>query len=482
MSPSEVRLALRLYSESGWNAAEVVRRLQESGVGASARTIERALKRALREGVPRETAPRRPPPDGQVVLDWAGRSELPAYPSTAHAPRFVRVAGTGKFLVSDRHHLLAADNLVALRALRAQEVRAQLVYLDPPYGVGSDITYRDADGTAGWLSDVAPRLALVREVLADDGVLAMSISDRHLPHARLLLDEALGARRHLGTIVVETTTGSRSRSSSLGSNHEYLLLYGDKRALRGDVSRIEAVPRYFRHRDDRGVFGEYELRAVGSLRDGAKRPSMRYPLFVDPADGTVSADQTRTHRIVVHPDAGEREGRWTWSRSKVARDPALLRARQTRDGVWRVFRRVYAEASDAAHVESIWSAPEYLHRRGVEDLAAVVPGRLFAHPKPLALMRRLLAITPPRQAPHVVLDLYAGSGTLAEAVLAANDEDGGSRMYVGVQTPEPTPERSAAREAGYETIDQITRARIEAAARARRPGWRAKLSVWRVGR
>jgi adenine-specific DNA-methyltransferase len=60
----------------------------------------------------------------------------------------------------------------------------------------------------------------------------------------------------------------------------------------------------------------------------------------------------------------------------------------------------------------------------------------------------------------IILDYFAGSGTTAQAVLELNEEDGGNRQFVLVQMPEPTPEDSEARKAGYETIAEITKERV----------------------
>ena len=63
----------------------------------------------------------------------------------------------------------------------------------------------------------------------------------------------------------------------------------------------------------------------------------------------------------------------------------------------------------------------------------------------------------------VVLDFFAGSSTTAHAVMQLNAEDGGNRRFIMVQLPEPTPEDSEARKAGFATIADISRKRIELA-------------------
>lgn len=64
----------------------------------------------------------------------------------------------------------------------------------------------------------------------------------------------------------------------------------------------------------------------------------------------------------------------------------------------------------------------------------------------------------------IVLDFFSGSSTTADAVMQLNAEDGGSRKYIMVQLPEKIEENKPAYKAGYKTIDEIGRARIEKAA------------------
>ena len=63
----------------------------------------------------------------------------------------------------------------------------------------------------------------------------------------------------------------------------------------------------------------------------------------------------------------------------------------------------------------------------------------------------------------LVLDFFAGSGTTAHAVLSLNAGDGGERRFIMVQLPEPTPDGSVARKAGFETISDISQERIRQA-------------------
>lgn len=101
---------------------------------------------------------------------------------------------------------------------------------------------------------------------------------------------------------------------------------------------------------------------------------------------------------------------------------------------------------------------------GTRDMAALFGKKVFDNPKPVQLMTRILEHA--TASDSLVLDFFAGSGTMAEAVLRLNSEAGGSRQFIQVQLPEETPPDSTARLEGYERISDITRERIAMAIQA----------------
>lgn len=95
---------------------------------------------------------------------------------------------------------------------------------------------------------------------------------------------------------------------------------------------------------------------------------------------------------------------------------------------------------------------------GTRDLLDLFSKKVFDNPKPVQLIKRALEHASERDS--IILDFFAGSGTTAQAVLELNEEDGGHRQFILVQMPEPTPEDSEARKAGYKTIAEITKERV----------------------
>lgn len=86
---------------------------------------------------------------------------------------------------------------------------------------------------------------------------------------------------------------------------------------------------------------------------------------------------------------------------------------------------------------------------------------IFSNPKPIELVK--FCANRSANDGSIILDFFSGSGTTGHAVMDLNAEDGGKRQYICVQLDEKTDEKSEARKAGYDTIDQITAERLRRA-------------------
>jgi adenine-specific DNA-methyltransferase len=97
---------------------------------------------------------------------------------------------------------------------------------------------------------------------------------------------------------------------------------------------------------------------------------------------------------------------------------------------------------------------------GTKELMRLFDGKkLFDTPKPVRLINEVLKLSVDNNS--IILDFFAGSGTTAHAVMELNAEDGGNRQCISVQMPEKLDEASEAYKAGYRTIADITRARVD---------------------
>tara|TARA_Y100000780_G_scaffold129194_1_gene116274 strand:- start:302 stop:1219 length:918 start_codon:yes stop_codon:yes gene_type:complete len=124
-------------------------------------------------------------------------------------------------------------------------------------------------------------------------------------------------------------------------------------------------------------------------------------------------------------------------------------------------KRYLSEVQQGVIPTTYWSYEEVGHTDGArKELKRIFrESAPFDNPKPTGLIKRILQIACSKD--DIILDFFAGSGTTVQSVVELNLEDEGGRQCIAVQLPEVLDEKSDAYKAGYRTIADITRARIE---------------------
>ena len=433
-------------------------------------------------------APRTDAVPDRYRFEWAGKQNalqlFAQKPAGTLAPDLKRsVAPNGgqsvKHRFTSRNVYIEAENLEALKIIsRAYAGRVKMIYIDPPYNTGNDFVYNDkfAVGSreymaqagmldsagraksvkarkevralnghkhSAWLSMMWPRLMLARPLLADDGVIFVSIDDNEVHHLRMLMNEVFGDANYYATL----TYISKTKPSNMGEaryniqpNAEYVLAYGAKPMTTRSRFNLEEVgEREYPETGKRGPFRREEImqrRNTGRSR----RNTMVYPLMgIRPKDGY----------------------RWQLPRERY---DELVENKRIEIIGGRPFEVICQKDEENEIYAPFWSHLEDVgtSEGGKRDLSRLVGhGHDFETVKPLGLLKHLIAHATEKD--DIVLDFFSGSATTAHAVMTLNAQDGGERRCVSVQCPEPIPEDSSARKLGFLTIADIGRKRIEQA-------------------
>jgi hypothetical protein len=332
------------------------------------------------------------------------------------------------------HALLEGDNLHALRALHAAGADFHFIYIDPPYNSGQTFTFRDtqggADTQASWLSFMYPRLAWARRVLREDGALFVSIDDRQCAALTLILDEIFGKENHVATLKWRKKRKPSFLDAHCGSVIEYVLVYARHARklprLRGNPTEEATRP----------VLNAPNAEVVRILRGGteARCPDGLYAkgAYVNRTLGIELLDAARVVQGHLVEDVRVR-GRFRVSQAIL--DKTVFITPQ-----FGLRRHVLPEEATFKHASddcTNWPTNEDAEA----ELRAIFGKRVFDYAKPVGMLRNLLSMCPvSKPGEFRCLDFFAGSGTLAEAVLAQNAEDGGARLFTCVQSPEELPE------------------------------------------
>lgn len=401
--------------------------------------------------------------------------------------------------------LIKGDNLEVLKHLKnAYREQVKMIYIDPPYNTGSDgFVYQDdrkftpnelsrlagidldeaqrildftqskANSHSAWLTFMYPRLYVAREFLKEDGVIFISIDDNEVAQLRILCDEVFGEENLIGTIIWKNVTDNNP--SNIATEHESIIVYAkSKNQLEGvwksSLSEIKDMlikigeSLVSKHKDQEILQQEYsKWFRENKFQLGALD---RYK-FID-SEGVYTGSQSvhnpgkEGYRYdVIHPDTHKpcKEPLMGYRFPKATMDE-LIESRKIiygNDHNKIIELKVYVKDFQ----DKLSSIFELDGRLGANELRNIFPEhkKLFTNPKPTELLKRLISFSSGNG--DLILDFFAGSGTTAHAVMSLNAHDNRNRKFIMVQIPEPCDKKSEAHKAGYQTIVEITQARIE---------------------
>lgn len=451
-------------------------------------------------------------PQERYRLDWPGKRQALAL---ANAPiaMTLRPSLTESIMFdSTKNVLIEGDNLEALKLLQETYLGSiKFIYIDPPYNTGNDFVYEDDFGESAdsfllksnqvagsgerlvanpdssgrfhsdWLDMIYPRIRLARNLLADDGIIVASIDENEISNLRKIFDEVFGEGNFLFQITLLCNPKGRSQDKYVANCHEYLVGYSKLQLEKGAVNvpkGDEEIAANYKLKDKRGRYRELELRNTHREFGKHNRQNLYYPFYVSKS-GQVSLFPKQGSEP-IYPDWDDGfEGCWTWGMDKARVQLDEVVAKEVK-GVWKIFRKNYAEGEDGEatkQVKSIWTDKVFHTEKGQAAFNSLFETRekIFQSPKSVDTLRELIRMATRKDS--VVLDFFAGSGTTGHAVLAQNAEDGGNRKFILAQIAEPTSIGSEAEKAGFSSVVAITKERIRRAGKQIlkgdcHPGWK----------
>ena len=329
--------------------------------------------------------------------------------------------------------IIHGDNLEALKALLPRyEGRVKCIYIDPPYNTGNENwVYNDnvndpkirkwlgeVVGKEGedltrhdkWLCMMYPRLKLLQKLLAEDGVIFVSIDDIEVTYLRLVMDEIFGNANFIAQLIWKSRQNKDNRNvTNVSIDHEYVLCYGTK--LRGCKRKEDQYKNP--DNDPRGPWTSANM--VGLATEDA-RPNLHYDL-IDPNTGINYGKPAKGWRYDKNTMARLiAEGRIIWP------DTPNGRPRK---------KHFLADLAGSYTGYSSIIGEDFYTRTGSNEQLQIWGEALFDFPKNSGLLQEL--IEQACDGNGIILDSFAGSGTTAHAVLNMNKADGGNRKFILVE-------------------------------------------------
>ena len=402
---------------------------------------------------------------------------------------------------------IEGDNLEVLKLLQETYLgKVKMIYIDPPYNTGNDFVYEDdfAQSAADymdnsgqydeegnrmvtntesngrfhtdWLNMIYPRLKLAKDLLAEDGVIFISIDDNEIENSLKVCSEVFGKENYLACFPRVTKKAGKT-TEAIARNHDYLLSY----------AKSSAVKLYLpSHTDDGFKFsdefidtrGKYKLNQTLDYDSLQYSASLDYPITVK---GKTFYPGQSYEKYLERQKGNHARADWAWRWSKELFEFGLkngfivIKDYESHSRIYTKtyqnckivkkgngFQLEYMERTKAiSTLEFIEN--EYSNDNSKKNITQVFDAAVFDYSKPVELLKTITSYATSMS--DVVLDFFSGSATTAHAVMKLNAEDGGHRKFIMVQLPEKTDEKSEAYKTGYKNICEIGKERIRRAGR-----------------
>ena len=308
--------------------------------------------------------------------------------------------------------LIQGDNLLALKALVPfYSGRVKCIFIDPPYNTQSAFAhYDDRLEHSQWLSMMYPRLVLLRELLAEDGSIWVTLDDNEVYHCKVLMDEVFGRQNFVANVIWRKNYAPKGSAKHFSVDQDYLLIYAKsaERWQPNPMPRTEKQDKAYKNPDNdpRGPWRPNNLAARNFYSKGT------YPITCP------------NGRVIENPPKGSY---WRVSEEKFRDLDRQGRIWWGKDGGNVPAPKIFlSEVKQGVVPQTLWSYEEVGHTQEAKrEAVELFPDDVFGTPKPERLMARIVELaTNPND---LILDSFLGSATTAAVAHKMK------RRYIGIE-------------------------------------------------
>ena len=394
---------------------------------------------------------------------------------------------------------LEGDNLEVIKLLRENYLgRVKMIYIDPPYNTGRDFVYKDSfnqlnsdyisnsgqydeDGNqlvsntenngrfhTDWLNMMYPRLKVARDLLAEDGIIFISIDDNEVDELKKMCNEIFGEINFVGC-AGRITKKSNNKGDFWAPNFDYLLTYTKNREYATEFTGGANYDAYNLIEEEGPRKGErYQLVRLYMSSLQNRNPEQRF--WIDCPDGSKIIPPGTTFPP-TRPNLGD--GIWRWSRAtfEANKDKIVIKRvsssnllnEDKQPAKLNIFTKTYLnDVLEKSTAKPNSFIEDYINQLASHELNEL--GIPFDYAKPTGLIKYLLEIAQ-IDSDDIVMDFFSGSASTADAVMQYNCEKHKDVHYIMVQVNEDCEPNSKAAKEGYKTICDIGKERIRRAGR-----------------
>ncbi len=426
----------------------------------------------------------------RYVLNWAGKSDAFKILQQSTTATLQPAPEESVNFDTTENLFIEGENLEVLKVLqKAYYGRVKCIIIDPPYNTGSDsfiypdrfserkedylkrIGDKDEEGLlmkeglfrknskdsghyhSNWLSMIYPRLFLAKNLLRDDGVIFVHIDDNEVHNLRLVMNEIFGEENFVAKFPWKKRTTKSDVPFGVSQDYEWIVCF-----TKSNFSAGVSYERKYYQTDDYPE-DRWRLSDLTTQRTAEERPNSAFKMINPKTGKAYPFNPNRIWGVTkdTFPDY-YKKGKIVFPDDYSFLNITIpaFRVFESEDKIKAIkkFGSEEAKKSVSTHLPKEVG----MNEDGNKDILALFDTKVFSFPKPVNLIQHFLATISTKD--FIVLDFFGGSGTVAQAVIELNKEDGGNRKFILVQMPEQCDENSEAFKAGYKTIADIAQERI----------------------
>ncbi|MEO9474599.1 MAG: site-specific DNA-methyltransferase [Cyclobacteriaceae bacterium] len=445
-------------------------------------------------------------------LEWPGKREAIV---TANLPttKTLRPVREDSVDFDNTENLyIEGDNLEVLKLLQESYLgKVKMIYIDPPYNTGNDFVYRDnfdqeseeysqesgqkdelrnrlvvnpeLSGRfhSNWLSMIYPRIKLARNLLSDDGVIAVSIGTDEIKNTISILEEIFGEENYISIITWEQ--GRKNDSTFFSESVDYVVFFAKNKQLlakqgvwREKKDGVESILDHFnklkaKHEGDYELIESKMKEFYSGLSNSDARKKLKHFYRADERGLFFGADISSASTSIpdyeiYHPVTKKPVKKP--SRGWGATEPVMLKKIEENRVLFGTDETtIPLKKSYLYEVDSIVKTPViYKDGRAASRVILDLFGKaVFNNPKDHFVLSEFIEYATNSKDDFIVIDFFGGSSSTAHATLHLNSTDSGKRKFIVIQLPEPTDAKSLANKEGFHNIAEIGKERIRRAAK-----------------
>ena len=329
--------------------------------------------------------------DERYTLNWAGKKQAIL---TANAPINATLRPCREESVdfdNTKNLYIEGDNLDVLKLLRETYLnKIKMIYIDPPYNTGNDFVYNDdfassadeylqnsksydEDGNrmvqnlesngrfhSDWLSMMYPRLKLARDLLTDDGCVAISLDDNEQSNLIKICDEIFGNRNRIAILKILSNPRGRQSSEFFAESGEYVTIYAKNAnnvKVLGESLDDETIKTYNKTDEFGKRYRDMGLRKRGADSKREDSPTLYFPIYYNIQTKDISTTKKDGYIEIIPKLEDGSDGRWRWSKQKVEKDKSLLYCREVKRNnnfEYDIFEKSYLEKDSTTKSKDFW--------------------------------------------------------------------------------------------------------------------------------